>query len=192
MGDRHPYSSTDTARPARRRERCGCAPGPSVHPDLHPARKHTCVFLRQHRPAYNFLKSRNPLQLVVLGLAGEEKFPIRGDDGYPVLPVVSLRGRREPFQDLVAVFLAANKNFPSGKGILGDSEGAAMAKGSSASRAARTRLTLSHPPAKRSSQTPKAPAPRPQPHPSSSRGTHDTRLAPGTENSAAERSAAVP
>lgn len=85
------------------------------------ASKHTCVFLRQHWPAYNFLKSRNPLQLVVLRLAGEEEFPIRGDNSYPVLPVVSLRGWREPFQDLVAVFLAPNKNFPSSKGILGDS-----------------------------------------------------------------------
>lgn len=90
-----------------------------VKADFSPASKHTCIFLRQHRPAYNFLESCNPLQLVILCLAGKEELPIRGDNGYPVLPVVSLRGWWEPFQDLVAVFLAPNKNFPSSKGILG-------------------------------------------------------------------------
>lgn len=80
-----------------------------------------CVFLRQHGPADDFLKGGDPLQLVVLCLAGEEEFPVGGDDGYPVLPVVPLRGWWEPLQHLVAVFLAPNKNLPSSKGILGDS-----------------------------------------------------------------------
>lgn len=38
-----------------------------------------------------------------------------------MLPVVSLCGWREPFQDFVAVFLAPNEHFPSCKGILEDS-----------------------------------------------------------------------
>lgn len=109
----HPWA-VKSCLTQNRREQRPAAPGPSALPSTH-----TCVFLRQHGPAYNLLEGGDPLQLVVLCLTGKEEFPVWGDDGDPVLPVVPLCGRWEPFQHLVAVFLAPNKNLPSSKGILG-------------------------------------------------------------------------
>lgn len=68
-----------------------------------------------------------------------------------------------------------------------------IAKGSSVSQAARTRLTLHHPEApsaKCSSQTSKAPATPRSPTPAPPRDTHNRGPTPGIQNPDAEKSAA--
>lgn len=80
----------------------------------------TCVFLRPHWSIDHPLEGSYPIPLLGFGLTGKQEFPVRGDDGDAVVPVVALCGRGQAGQDGVAVLLTADEHLAAGVGILGD------------------------------------------------------------------------
>lgn len=50
------------------------------------ASRHLCIFLWCHGLVDDTSEGSDPLQLVTLCLAGEEVFPVRGDNGDAIVP----------------------------------------------------------------------------------------------------------
>lgn len=82
----------------------------------------TCIFLWPHWSVDDPLEGGYPIPLLRLRLAGKQELPVRCDDGDAVVPVVALRGLRQPRQDGVAVLLAADEHLAAGVRILGDGD----------------------------------------------------------------------
>lgn len=79
----------------------------------------TCIFLWCHGLVDDTSEGCNPVQLVSLCLAGEEVFPVRGDNGEAIMPrEVALCPGRQSLLDVIAILFAAHKHFTLSKCIL--------------------------------------------------------------------------
>lgn len=79
----------------------------------------TCIFLWCHGLVDDASEGCDPVQLVSLCLAGEEVFPVRGDNGEAIVPrEVALCPRRQSLLDAISILSAAHKYLTLSKCIL--------------------------------------------------------------------------